>query len=58
MTQREKQMLCLIRDGISNEEMASKLGIKNKTIYTHRRNLMIKLGCENRMFFQNSLLRN
>nr|WP_315850496.1 helix-turn-helix transcriptional regulator [Yersinia aleksiciae] len=51
-------MLCLIRDGISNEEMASKLGIKNKTIYTHRRNLMIKLGCENRIFFQNSLLRN
>jgi Response regulator containing a CheY-like receiver domain and an HTH DNA-binding domain len=53
LTQREKQMLGLIRDGVSSQEIALQLGIKHKTLYTYRRNLMIKLGCENRILFQN-----
>ena len=58
LTHREKQMLNLLRKGESNKEIALKLGIKPKTIYSHRRNLMMKLGCENRIMFHKLFLKN
>lgn len=58
LTHREKQMLHMLRKGESNKEIALKLGVKLKTIYSHRRNLMMKLGCENRIMFHKLFLKN
>ncbi|ROR14635.1 regulatory LuxR family protein [Erwinia sp. JUb26] len=58
LTHREKQMLNLLRKGESNKDIALKLGITLKTIYSHRRNLMMKLGCENRIMFHKLFLKN
>lgn len=56
LTQREKEILVLMSAGATHQEMASKLGINYKTFYTHRRNLMLKLGCGNRICLQNLFL--
>ena len=48
LTPREVEILQLIVDGYSNKEIASKLVISLSTIHTHRRNLMSKLGINNR----------
>ncbi|WNN44040.1 MULTISPECIES: helix-turn-helix domain-containing protein [Winslowiella] len=53
LTRREKELLTLMSDGVTHQEMTTKLGINYKTFYTHRRNLMLKLGCDNRIFLQN-----
>ncbi|HBL90691.1 TPA: hypothetical protein MCU33_005514 [Klebsiella pneumoniae] len=37
-------------------DMAERLGVKHKTLYIYRRNLMLKLGCKNRFLFQNFIL--
>jgi len=57
LSQRERQMLTMLSRGESNEKIAEELGVKLKTIYTHRRNLMAKLGCKNRVIFHNLLLK-
>lgn len=43
LTQREREVLKLIADGLSSKEIASKLGVSLKTIESHRANLMDKL---------------
>ncbi|MDM6932024.1 helix-turn-helix domain-containing protein, partial [Klebsiella michiganensis] len=55
---REKQMLSMLSRGESNQEIAEEFGVKLKTIYTHRRNLMNKLGCKNRITFQKLFFNN
>lgn len=55
---REKQILDMLSRGESNQEIADEFGIKMKTIYTHRRNLMNKLGCRNRIAFQKLFFSN
>lgn len=40
---REKQILCLISQGLKNKEIAEKLSISIKTVESHRLNLMKKL---------------
>ena len=57
LTKREREILYWLRKGISHDEISNKLNIKSKTIYTYRRNIMKKLGCENRIDFQKQLLR-
>ena len=52
LSMREKQILSMLCRGESNQDIADEFGIKIKTIYTHRRNLMKKLGFKNRMAFQ------
>ncbi|MCS3432300.1 helix-turn-helix transcriptional regulator [Klebsiella sp. BIGb0407] len=52
LSMREKQILSMLCRGESNQEIADEFGITIKTIYTHRRNLMRKLGFKNRMAFQ------
>ncbi|MFV8808478.1 LuxR C-terminal-related transcriptional regulator, partial [Yersinia enterocolitica] len=47
LTAREKQVLQLIADGMTNKEMARQLIISNKTIESHRLNLMKKLDVHN-----------
>ncbi|EHG5998749.1 TPA: response regulator transcription factor [Escherichia fergusonii] len=44
LTVREKQILQLIVDGKTNKEIARELTLSNKTIETHRLNLMRKLN--------------
>jgi DNA-binding NarL/FixJ family response regulator len=43
LTERERQVLQLIAEGLSSKEIASKLGVSLKTVESHRANLMDKL---------------
>jgi two-component system response regulator NreC len=45
---REKEILRLLAEGYSNKEIAEKLVISPSTVYSHRSNLMDKLGLNNR----------
>ncbi|MCA0445146.1 MAG: response regulator transcription factor [Bacteroidetes bacterium] len=44
ITGREKEVLTLIAEGYSSKEIAEKMNLSEKTIGTHRNNLMKKLG--------------
>lgn len=44
LTAREIEILQLITQGISTKEIASQLNLSTHTIYTHRKNIMKKLG--------------
>jgi DNA-binding NarL/FixJ family response regulator len=43
LTEREKQVLSLIAEGLLNKQIADKLGIGVRTIETHRERVMRKL---------------
>ncbi len=43
LTERERQVLELIAEGLSSKEIAARLGVSLKTIESHRANLMDKL---------------
>ncbi len=47
LTKREKEILGMIKDGISNKSIAEQLGKSVRTIETHRFNIMKKLGVNN-----------
>ena len=47
LTKREKEILQLIADGLSNQEIADKLFISLRTVETHRFNLTQKLDVKN-----------
>ncbi len=47
LSRREKEVLTLIIDEYTTQEIADSLGIKFSTVETHRRNLSIKLGARN-----------
>ncbi|MEM6360978.1 MAG: response regulator transcription factor [Bacteroidota bacterium] len=47
LTEREKEILKLIVDGMSNKEIADKLFISVRTVDTHRRNIMDKIEAKN-----------
>ena len=44
LTDREKQVVRLVADGMSSREIADQLGLSVKTVDTHRANIMEKLG--------------
>lgn len=44
LTVREREVLQAISEGATTKEIADKLGVSNKTIETHRRNIMEKLS--------------
>ncbi len=48
LTEREKQVLTLVAEGLTSREIAAKLSISEKTVLAHRDNLMDKLGIHNR----------
>jgi DNA-binding NarL/FixJ family response regulator len=48
LTDREKQVLKLVAEGMSNKEVAELLGIGVKTAMSHRERMMEKLGLHNR----------
>jgi DNA-binding NarL/FixJ family response regulator len=47
LTRREKEVLELIAEGLTNNEIASKLFIGTTTVDTHRKNLLIKFDVKN-----------
>ena len=47
LTKREIQILKLIAEEYTNQEIADKLFLSPRTIDTHRRNLLIKIGARN-----------
>ncbi len=48
LTDREREILALIAEGLSNQEIAQKLFISIKTVQTHRTHIMEKLDLHNR----------
>ena len=49
LTDREKEVLKLIVDGMTSKQIADALSVSIKTVVTHRTNLMEKLGIHNRV---------
>lgn len=47
LTRREVEVLGLIAEGMTNQEMAEKLFVSSSTVITHRKNLMAKIGAKN-----------
>jgi DNA-binding NarL/FixJ family response regulator len=48
LTDRERQALAMVADGLTNEEIAERLMLSSETIRTHVRNAMRKLGTHTR----------
>lgn len=49
LTAREQELLRLIVDGYTNQEIADKVFLSIETIKTYRKNLILKLGAKNSM---------
>jgi two-component system, NarL family, response regulator NreC len=49
LTEREREVLILIAQGLSNQEIAEKLVISIKTVNRHRENIMAKLNLHSRV---------
>jgi FixJ family two-component response regulator len=47
LTQREKEVMCLMAKSFSSKEIAQQLKISHRTIETHRAHLMVKMQAEN-----------
>ena len=47
LTSREKQILKLITEEAENSEIAITLGISKRTVETHKKNMILKLGVKN-----------
>lgn len=47
LTRRELEIVHLIADGLTSQQMADKLFISHRTVETHRANLMKKMGVKN-----------
>jgi len=47
LTQREQEVLQLLADGLTNQEMADKLFTSKRTVETHRQNILEKTGAKN-----------
>jgi DNA-binding NarL/FixJ family response regulator len=45
LTARQKQIICLLAEGMSSKEVAAALNISVKTAETHRANIMRRLDC-------------
>lgn len=44
LSAREREIICLIREGLATRAIAARLSLSELTVSTHRRNLMNKLG--------------
>lgn len=47
LTRREKEVLALIADGLTNHAIAEKLFVSQTTVDSHRKNLLTKFGANN-----------
>ena len=48
MSAREEEVLALLADGLTDREIAERLGISPRTVETHVGSLLSKLGVRNR----------
>ncbi len=48
LSNREIDVLILIKDGMKNPEIAEEIGLSTKTVENHVRSILIKLGAKNR----------
>ena len=48
LTEREKEILCMVATGVTNREVAYRLSISVNTVKVHLRNIFAKLGAESR----------
>jgi two-component system nitrate/nitrite response regulator NarL len=46
LSPREKEVLCLIGNGLTTKKTAEALFIADSTVETHRKNILSKLGCD------------
>ena len=46
-SEREKEIVCMIANGLSSREIAKELNLSIKTVETHRANIMKKMGARN-----------
>ena len=49
MTKREREIIALIADGLSNKEIARQLNIATHTVKSHEHNIMEKLALHTRL---------
>lgn len=49
LTKREDEVLTLVADGLSNEEIAAHLGLSYETVKEHVQNILRKIGVNNRV---------
>jgi len=47
LTQREKEVLACIAEGLSSKQIAGKLSIAQNTVANHRKNMLQKTGAKN-----------
>ncbi|HLZ68457.1 MAG TPA: response regulator transcription factor [Dehalococcoidia bacterium] len=47
VTERERAVLSLLAEGLTEKDIAARLGIRRTTVGSHAHNLLIKLGAEN-----------
>ena len=47
LTQREKEILGCIAEGLSSKQIAAKLSISEYTVANHRKNMLMKMGAKN-----------
>jgi len=47
LTKREREIVALIVEGLTNEQIARQLFLSPLTVNTHRKNMLSKLGCPN-----------
>jgi NarL family two-component system response regulator LiaR len=48
LSEREREVLLLIAEGLANQQIATRLGIGEKTVKTHVSNILAKLGLSDR----------
>jgi DNA-binding NarL/FixJ family response regulator len=58
LTARERELLRLIVDGYTNQEIADKMFLSIETIKTYRKNLILKLGAKNSMLLVKMAMEN
>jgi len=58
LTAREKELLRMIVDGYTNQEIADKIFLSIETIKTYRKNLILKLGAKNSMILVKMAIEN
>jgi DNA-binding CsgD family transcriptional regulator len=47
MTKREREVMQLVCEGLTAQEIGERLGISSRTVEIHRRTAVIKLGARN-----------
>lgn len=57
ISDREREVLRLLAEGKTPKRIAAVLGISVKTVYTHRRRMMVKLGAKNAVHLMKCAIR-